>query len=322
MSDELISGDEPPHRFAAPHFEAYIAPARRRPAFWRILVGLLLILLCFIGWQVILLVAITLPKLLRAGGDTTAVNDFLNSVMTLSTPTGVFIALAAFAGTWGGVALAAWALHKRGFRTLFAAPGRPLFRGFGTGIAVALAATVLSAVISWPTGADPVRSTITIAEWLPLVAILLPLVLIQTGAEELVFRGYLLQQLAARWSHPLIWGVLPSFLFGAMHWWNVDEGWLASALYVTTTACFGFAAAAMVWKSGSLAPAFGFHAMNNLLGFSIFGIEDSYDGLSLFIVPKGDLATGLALDTTVMALVALLAISRWSPFRPARARSE
>ncbi len=42
--------------------------------------------------------------------------------------------------------------------------------------------------------------------------------LIQTGAEELVFRGYLQQQLAARFASPLIWMVLPALIFGAVHY--------------------------------------------------------------------------------------------------------
>ncbi|MEZ5685612.1 MAG: CPBP family intramembrane glutamic endopeptidase [Paracoccaceae bacterium] len=52
----------------------------------------------------------------------------------------------------------------------------------------------------------------TVLTWLPLV---LPLLVLQIGAEELVFRGYLLQQLGARFHHPLIWMGLPSVLFGA-----------------------------------------------------------------------------------------------------------
>jgi DNA-directed RNA polymerase subunit RPC12/RpoP len=38
-------------------------------------------------------------------------------------------------------------------------------------------------------------------------------VLIQTGAEEVLFRGYLQQQLAARFASPIAWMVLPSAIF-------------------------------------------------------------------------------------------------------------
>jgi membrane protease YdiL (CAAX protease family) len=38
-------------------------------------------------------------------------------------------------------------------------------------------------------------------------------VFFQAASEELVFRGYLPQQLAARGDSPLVWGFLPSFVF-------------------------------------------------------------------------------------------------------------
>jgi membrane protease YdiL (CAAX protease family) len=43
-------------------------------------------------------------------------------------------------------------------------------------------------------------------------------VLIQTGAEEVLFRGYMQQQLAARFSSPILWMVLPSAIFAALHY--------------------------------------------------------------------------------------------------------
>ncbi len=309
--------------FAEP-FEAYIAPARRKAAIWRILVGLVLIGLCFFGWQIVLglgaALVVAVGAMQESGGmgglqeAMRAVESFLLSVSQLTTPTRVLFALALFGGAWGGVALAVWAMHGRGLRTVLAAPGRSFLRDLGRGAGFALLIVGGLTLVTLPLSDMPARSDISVGEWLIYLLPLLPLLLVQIGAEELLFRGYLLQQLAARFRNPLIWGALPSVLFGAMHWWNVD-GALTSALYVGVTALFGIAAAIMVYQSGGLGCACGFHLVFNLNGLALFGMEDTHDGLSLFVVPKGDFDSGLGIDLALMAALVLLLLSPWSPFR-------
>ena len=51
-----------------------------------------------------------------------------------------------------------------------------------------------------------------LGEWLMGLAPALVLILWQVSAEEVAFRGYLLQQLRARVRSPLVWAVLPAFL--------------------------------------------------------------------------------------------------------------
>ncbi|WP_338153259.1 CPBP family intramembrane glutamic endopeptidase [Pseudophaeobacter leonis] len=64
----------------------------------------------------------------------------------------------------------------------------------------------------------PLVSNLGFWPWLGLLPLSLLAVLVQVSAEEVVFRGYLQQALAARFKSPVIWLVAPSALFGLAHY--------------------------------------------------------------------------------------------------------
>ena len=69
-----------------------------------------------------------------------------------------------------------------------------------------------------PAGVSPeVARLRPTGEWLIGLIPALALILMQVAAEEVAFRGYLLQQLRARFRSPLVWAVLPALVFGALH---------------------------------------------------------------------------------------------------------
>jgi hypothetical protein len=93
----------------------------------------------------------------------------------------------------------------------------------------------------------------------------LALVPIQTSAEELLFRGYLLQGLGRLTRQPIVLAVVSGLLFALPHFFNPEVAvnfWAVMAFYFS----FG---AAMTWitlRDGSLELALGVHAANNLFG--------------------------------------------------------
>ena len=99
--------------------------------------------------------------------------------------------------------------------TLFAPERRVRLGDFGKGLLVAAAFALGSTAIGL-TIAEPVATTLPLAVWLAFLVPLVGLVFLQATAEELIFRGYLLQQLALRSRSPLVWAVLPSAAFGAL----------------------------------------------------------------------------------------------------------
>jgi membrane protease YdiL (CAAX protease family) len=109
-------------------------------------------------------------------------------------------------------------------------------------------------------------------------------VALQTGAEELVFRGYLQSQLAARFASPFAWAVAPSLLFGAVHW---DPGLpLPTALAIMgSAALFGLIAADLTARTGSIGAAWGLHLANNAFALLVLATPGSLPGLALRLTP-------------------------------------
>lgn len=127
--------------------------------------------------------------------------------------------------------------------------------------------------------------------WLPLAAVAGLGFLIQTGFEELLFRGYLAQAVASRTTRTALIIGLPAIAFALPHWGNLATyGNTPAQLtpYLLMGLTYGWAA----WHSGSLWLPFGLHWANNTYA-------------TLLITTTGDvLPTGapLARDLAVLPL--------------------
>ncbi|UWR24262.1 CPBP family intramembrane metalloprotease [Sulfitobacter sp. S190] len=122
--------------------------------------------------------------------------------------------------------------------------------------------------------------------WATLLPISLLAVFVQISAEEVLFRGFLQQQLAARFSSPLIWMVVPSALFAIGHYQPSEAG--SNALLITLWAgMFGMLMADLTARAGSLGPALVVHFLNNVVAMLITSVPDSLSGLALFLAPFG-----------------------------------
>jgi membrane protease YdiL (CAAX protease family) len=108
--------------------------------------------------------------------------------------------------------------------------------------------------------------------------------LIQVSAEELLFRGYLQSQLAARGLHKSIWILLPSVLFGLLHYDPTVMGEAAPWIVIWTIG-FGILAADLTARSGTLGPAIAFHFAVNFMAIALIGFGDYLGGLTLYIYP-------------------------------------
>ncbi|MFC6636344.1 CPBP family intramembrane glutamic endopeptidase [Sulfitobacter sediminilitoris] len=109
-------------------------------------------------------------------------------------------------------------------------------------------------------------------------------VLVQVSAEEIVFRGYVQQQLAARFKSPMIWMVLPSVLFALGHYLPDTAG--ENALIIAIWAgVFGILMADLTARSGSLGPAIAVHFWNNVSAMLIVSLPDELSGLALYLSP-------------------------------------
>ncbi|KAA2312526.1 CPBP family intramembrane metalloprotease [Pseudooceanicola sediminis] len=154
-----------------------------------------------------------------------------------------------------------------------------------------------------------------LAPWVGLLPVALPAILIQIAAEELLFRGYLQSRLSARFANPLVWMVLPSLVFGALHYQGAAGP--NGLWFVASATLFALTAADLTARSGTLGPALALHFINNVLAILFIGFGDELGGLALYHLPVEasdpaltplmplDLAT-----TAVLWLAARLALRR------------
>lgn len=259
----------------APAFERFIRPARRHPELWRLVVGMLTGIAVFLaGTAVVLAIAWSLgdrslPPLVWAG-----------LVVEAKTPGHTLVLLASFLP----LALAAFvaaACHGRRPATLFGPRVRTL-RDFGTAALVTLAVLSVSGLV-FGAGFTPIQN-LSFETWLTVLPFALLGLAVQTGAEELVFRGYLQQQLAARFTSPLVWMLVPTALFAAAHFDTTTLGanaWIA----LVAAGIFGLVAADLTAVTGSIGAAWGVHFANNTLAVTVLATDGTITGLALYRTP-------------------------------------
>jgi hypothetical protein len=205
----------------------------------------------------------------------------MQTLATGATPGAMLVVLATFLAMAAGPLLAVRLIHRRPAHTLVGRAPRAL-RDFVRG-AAAVVLVYAVALALWSTAYDA-RPGLPPGTWaLLLVPAILGLI-VQTGAEELLFRGYILQQLAARFRSPLIWAFLPALTFGLLHFDTGRLGGMAIWAVVATT-LFGLMAADLTARTGNLGAAWGLHFGNNAFGILILGTPGNLSGLALFLTP-------------------------------------
>jgi len=282
-----------------PHSEL-TDPARPNSELWRLAAGLMMGVLVYYGlnWAIFALVA------LGAGDE--AYMDFMQVVREGETPLAVLVQLYSFGCLGAAVMIVTAHMHNRPARGLLGPLPRAVRDFTRVFVGLALLYAVVTLLPPW-TPAHDLELNLPVTAWLMMLPLAIPAVLVQVGSEELLFRGYLQQQLGARFANPLAWIGLPSLLFGALHFAPgvYGENALLIALWA---ALFGAAAADLTARSGSLGPAIGLHLFNNLGAILVTALPGPMSGLALFVVEHGPQAAEL-LRRTIPVDFAMLLVS-------------
>lgn len=286
-------------------FEAYVHPARAVGGWWRMLAGIATIGAFWIAGVVIVLLAyvlLTVPVPTER-----AVNATLEQLQLGGAPEQITVLVLSFAGIWAGVFLALSIFHRQAFSTIFSPRPAPRAGGFIPGMILALM-FVGPSLIAAMLVADPVRTDLAIDVWITWFLILAPLIFIQAVGEELIFRGYLQQQLAARIASPLVWAGLPALLFGVAHFSpDLPDG--GGYYYIAITFLMGLTMAALVWRSGSLWTAAGLHYGVNVVGLTVIGAEGILSGTQLWLFAKEDMARLFQVDLAASVVMLAFVLS-------------
>lgn len=255
-------------------------PAKEGASLWRLGVGVFSV---FVAFFVMTTGLSVLVFQVWASGD--QAQYLAQSVVMGSTPSGVLIAF----GSIGVFAVAAFLVteiwHKRSGLTLLGPLS--LAQQHILKVLPGLAAMMLIAVgLAIFAIRAPLLPGLPFGRWLVFLPLTMLILLVQTASEEILFRGYLQSQLGARFSNPLIWMLVPSLFFGAMHWAPVQYGENAH-WPVIFAILVGIVTADLTARSGTLGPAIALHFINNFGVIALVAPNDQYFGLALGKYPFG-----------------------------------
>ena len=256
-----------------PH-ESLVAPAREKSDILRLIVGLVATALLYV---VMLMLGGSLASIIM--GDAWVQTAAMTPGLT--TPAQMLTILASFGFMIAAVCLAVILLHHRHPVTILGGwrPSGAQFLRSMRGLS-----PYLALIGAFTFFAEDLQSNLSFSLWLSLLPLTLFFLLIQVSAEELLFRGYLQSQLAARGLHKSIWILLPSVLFGLLHYDPTVMGEAAPWIVIWTIG-FGILAADLTARSGTLGPAIAFHFAVNFMAIALIGFGDYLGGLTLYIYP-------------------------------------
>ncbi|AEV70389.1 CPBP family intramembrane glutamic endopeptidase [Acetivibrio clariflavus] len=180
-----------------------------------------------------------------------------------------------------GVYVAMRCIHQRSIKTLITPEDKINWKKFFIGFGVYGILVILSSVADYLAAPETYRISFDAAKFfvgLPVILILTP---IQTTAEELFFRGYILQGFGRKIKNTVILSVISGFIFMVPHLLNPEVfksrsmGGFETISGVAYYFLVGFIFSVVTIKTNSLEVAMGAHMVNNLIGALLVGFSDS-----------------------------------------------
>ncbi|MDA7846491.1 CPBP family intramembrane metalloprotease [Amylibacter sp.] len=199
-----------------------------------------------------------------------------------TTPLEVYILLSTFL-IWLAVFLF-WVklFHKRGLNSLIGGPKLTFLKNFF--YAIILAGIFLVSTQSFIPNNDEIIENLNFSRWLTVLPLGIFLMFFQVTAEELLFRGYLQQQFAVWIKSRWFFMVMPSLIFGLMHY-DGSMGVNVGLTLVAVTAILGLFLADLTYRTGNLGAAIGVHFANNFSAMFLVSYQEQISGLSRYIAP-------------------------------------
>lgn len=244
----------------SPQVERYLDLALLgRNEWWRYALGLFTI-----GFFWIVLGYVPYRVLLGAGLEPTPLLDFV--AVNLS----IFMMLA-------GVAVTVRWIHRRPLMSLVAPDLRVDWRRMARGAAAWLVIGAVMAVAEHVLFPGRYYLSYNPERFYPFLVAVLLLTPLQAAAEELVFRGYLMQGLGLLTRRPLMIAVASSFAFMLPHLMNPEVERHGMLIMAANYFAIGMVLAVATLRDGRLELAIGLHAVNNVF----LALLANYEGSAL-----------------------------------------
>lgn len=201
-----------------------------------------------------------------------------------------------------GVVAVMTLLHRRPWRTLVTPYAQIDWRRMAEGAAVWVVLSLICSVLENLLYPGRYAWALDLQRWLPFALAALLLTPLQCAAEELVFRGYVLQGLGRILRNPVVLALLSSALFTVPHLYNPEVAAYGLAVMAANYFVMGLFLAGVTLRDGRLELAIGAHAGNNLLLALFIRYDDSvFETESLFTA--GALEPVYSLLTLILSAV-------------------
>ncbi len=231
---------------------------KKLPFGWYLLGAIIVILFSFIG-QTPMLFFISEESILAADS-----NNPMSMFAHLDKNLTLFLILIPFLVAFIGFWIVIKFIHKQSLKSVTTSRSVVDYKRFFFGFGFWAIITILVTVIDFKIFPEDYEITFQPIPFIIMFAVSLPLIPIQSGLEEYLFRGYLMQGFAKlaknRWM-PLI---LTSTIFGMLHIFNPEVQKLGIGImiyYIATGLFFGI----MTLMDEGIELALGFHIANNLI---------------------------------------------------------
>ncbi|MDP1803172.1 MAG: CPBP family intramembrane metalloprotease [Bacteroidota bacterium] len=248
-------------------------------AFWMYAFTITLMIIGYLGFGAVL----TIPLLSRAleNGSTmlqiTENSNLLFNSDIVKLDRNIILLIQFFLFVFGAIGFYAGIkfVHKKTLTSVLTGFQKFRFKRFW--FAFALWGTLVSVAVAIKYFSDPANMTFDLNMPGFLFSLLLMVIFmpIQTGIEEVIFRGYLIQGLAQIFKSGLIPLVITSLLFGLAHMSNPEVqafGWPIMLSYFVFFALF---MGALTLLDEGLELAFGIHFANNIVSSILVNSQDS-----------------------------------------------
>jgi membrane protease YdiL (CAAX protease family) len=160
------------------------------------------------------------------------------------------------------------------------------------------------------TGLSPVNTNFDAGRFAIYALVSLIFIPLQSGTEEIVFRGYLNQGFTHILKNKWIAFIITSILFASMHLSNPEalKGAEDGILLLTMSSYFffGFIACIMVWMDDGLESAIGFHAGNNCFAAIFVNYEGSVLPTPSLFMASPNTAVDVPISLAAMVLIAFI----------------
>ena len=201
-------------------------------------------------------------------------------------------------------------IHRRTIMSIHTAASKIDWKRIVFAIGVTWAVIGSLTILAHITGISPVRSTFDPSRFFAFAFVTLIFIPLQSGTEEIIFRGYLNQAFGHFISNKWFVFIITSAMFAAMHLSNpealsgAEKGGFTHLLVMSQYFLFGFVLSVIVYFEGGLEAAIGVHAGNNMFAAMFV----NYEG-SVLPTPSAFIATPNAQTDAWVAIAVLFIIA-------------